>query len=195
MDVILDKASLSSGQDPLGEALTADLELAPFSSLSGLAETSQIPRLACGGTPCLGQCLRLGLQRAVLLSHSTCQGCEVQRSSWPQPPPSLTPSCSEAGCLSHLPESQLTASLPSAYRPLLAATACGTASKHFGLALKILQHWPRPLPLPPHTPRSSHTGFIIIPRACQACSLLCSLQKWLPFPGIPSAPSSPSPCV
>ena len=90
--------------------------------------------------PVPGQHLGLGLQGALPPAHSTCQGCKAHQRSplAPRPLPSITPGCSEHCCLRHLPESRLTAPLPAAHRPLLAATVCGTATKHFSLALKTL---------------------------------------------------------
>lgn len=68
---------------------------------------------------------------------------------------------------------------------------CRTGAKHYSLALKTRHNWPPALPLPPHAPRFSHSGFLIFPRARQAYSPLCSLQKRSPFPGTASAPSHP----
>ena len=53
---------------------------------------------------------------------------------------------------------------------------------------------PRSLsPSPPHSPGSRHTGLIVAPQTCQACSLLCipcgpCLQPWVPLTSDGSLP-------
>ena len=96
---------------------------------------------SAAATACPGPAPWAGPAGSSASARSTCQGCKAHQRSplAPRPLPSITPGCSEHCCLSHLPESWLTAPPPSARRPLLAATVCGTASKHFSLALKTQQ--------------------------------------------------------
>ena len=168
----------------------------------GLAETPRTPRLARSRTPRLdqsqqrhslqqpllapGQRPGLGQQRAVPLPATPAKAAKPGEAPCPQPLPSPTPACWEHCCPSHFPDGQLTESPFSASRSLLAAAGRGTVSKHFRLALETLHNWPEPLPLPAQTPRSSHTGFIVIPGPGHYSALgrngSLSLQYLLPPP-------------